>query len=165
MLLKKQIFILILSAFVLTVPFAVSARGLVPCGGYSDSSGTREAPCTILDTFVLIARLTNWLIGVAGVYGVYVIINSSFGVITSMGNEENITKYKSTLANAVVGLVLVLMAFMLINTVVNGLLTRNFVTDKYPQCKLDLTNPITYLSIDPKQCTSIYDANLHNGTN
>ena len=90
----------------------------------------------------------------------YVIVNSSFGAITAMGNEESLTKYKSALTNAIVGLILVFMAFMIVNTVVNFMLTRHLASQN-PKCKLDLTSPLTYLSIDPKDCSSLPDTILH----
>lgn len=131
-------------------PLVVNAAGLVPCGGYNTDS-TR--PCNVLDIFILVAKLTNFLIGISGVYAAYVIINNSFWMIMSMGNEEAITKTKEGMTNAVIGFVLVLMAYMLVNTVVNVLLTRNLATTKNPECKLNLGDPLTYLQINEEKCT------------
>jgi hypothetical protein len=119
---------------------SVKAAGLVPCGG------TGENPCTITDVFTLIARLTNWLIGMAGVYAVYQIISSSFWMIVTMGNEEAITKRKTALMNAVIGFIFVLFAYMLVNTAVNFLLLGS-------KCKLDLTDPLNYIIINDKSDT------------
>jgi hypothetical protein len=116
------------------------AAGLVPCGG----SG--ENPCTVRDAFVLIARVTNWLIAMAGVYAVYEIINNSFWLVVTMGNEESITKRKTGIGNAVFGFIFVLCAYMLVNTAVNGLLLRG-------SCKFELNDPLNYLTINNKSDT------------
>lgn len=134
------------------------ATGLVPCGGYSTAS---TKPCTFTDIFTLIAQVTNWLVAMAGVYAAYEIINNGFWLIMSMGNEEAITTRKNGLSNAVVGFVLVLFAFMLINTVVNVLLTRSIATTANPQCRLELTSPLTYLTIQQDPCSNLQETTVH----
>lgn len=159
---KKLLLITVLSATVLcSLPLLAQARGLVPCGGYQQD-GTREPACTVKDAFVLIAKVTNWLIAVAGMYAVYELISGGFWLIISVGNEEAITKEKGRITSAVIGFIMVLMAFMFINTTVNFLLTRSFVTQDNPSCKLDLTNPTSYLEIkDYGKCSSVPDNTLH----
>ncbi|MEK7617837.1 MAG: hypothetical protein AAB410_01710 [Patescibacteria group bacterium] len=133
---KKQIFILLLGLLVLT-PFVASAAGLVPCGGPT------ESPCTLKDIFVLAIRTTNTLIGIAAIYAVYTIISAGFWLIVSMGEEEKITKNKKAIVHAVVGFVLTMMAFMIINTVVNLLL----LNASQQKCQLDLKDPLNYLIV------------------
>ena len=156
---KQKLTILLLAFSLIAVPFFASARGLVPCGGYTDS-GERERPWNVEDIFVLIARTTNWLIAVAGVYAVYKLIFSGWNLIVSMGNEESITKNKGAISNAIVGLVLVLMAYMFINTIVNFMLTRDLAI-KDARCRFDLGNPLNYLQIDPNKCSGLDDSKLH----
>lgn len=162
---KKLVFVvlfLVTLFFSVSAPFLASARGLVPCGGYLDAAGTqRERPCGFLDIFALVAIVTNFLVAMAGVYAVYKIIESGFWLIVSAGNEENITKHRGGLTDAITGFVLVLMAYMLINTVVNVLLTRDLVTTKNLTCVLDLRNPQTYLLINQNPCSSLPESTLH----
>lgn len=157
-LLKQKFFLFIFQSvfcLFLFVPNNASAAilgGLVPCGGYNTPS---NKPCTVEDAFVMVARVTNFLIACSGIYAVYVIINSSFGLIVySMGNEEAITKAKSGITNAVVGFVLVLFAYMLVNTVTNVLLTRSIATAN-PECIINLKDPLTYLTINQKPCSGL----------
>ena len=146
---KQKIFILavclvcVMGFFAANHAFAASG-GLVPCGR------TGQAPCKFEDFFVLVARVTNWLVGVAGAYAVYVIISNSWWLITSMGNEEDITKRKNGISQAVFGLVFVLFAFLIVNTAVNILLLRGV-----KGCQLDLTNPLSYLKIDESKCPQV----------
>jgi len=148
--------------FSIATPFFASARGLVPCGGYLDAAGTqREPPCTFLDLFALAAIVTNFLVSMAGVYAVYKIIDGGFGLIISTGNEEKITAKKGEITDAIVGLVLVFMAYMIINTVVNALLTRSIATTTTPSCGLNLRDPKTYLRIDQKPCSNLPEDLIH----
>jgi len=144
----------------IAAPTVVYARGLVPCGGY-EANGTREEPCDVEDIFVLIARVTNFLIAMAGVVAVYYIIGGGFWLIVSTGNEEAITQRKNQISNAVIGFVLVMMAYMFVNTVVNYMLTRSLVTEKNAACRFDLTSPLTYPTIDPQKCSNHPDPNMH----
>jgi flagellar biosynthesis protein FlhB len=64
-----------------------------------------------------------------------------------MGNEESITKWKSALTSAVVGFVLVMMAFLLVNTAVNYLLLGGTTGSK-----VELNNPFKYLNPTSKFC-------------
>ena len=160
---QKQKILLFIALFVALFTFSAAphpalAKGLVPCGGYNTASTN---PCTFKDIFVLIAQVTNWLVAMAGLYAVYEIINNGFWLVISMGNEEAITTRKNGLSNAVVGFVLVMFAFMLINTVVNVLLTRSIATTANPQCRLNLTDPLTYLSINQDPCSSLPENTIH----
>jgi len=147
---------LLLTAFLLatvffSVPFYSHARGLfVSCGGYKDAAGTqREAPCNLCDIFSLIAIATNWLIAAAGIYAVYQIVNAGFWMITTMGDEENITKWRKALTNAVVGFVFVMMAFLIVNTAVNYLLLGG---SKAALEKNLITHPFSYLNSSSNLC-------------
>jgi hypothetical protein len=149
--LKKQILILSLVVIIfLVLPdsvLAASKGGLVPCGGSGQSA------CTLKDIFVMVARVTNTLIGLAGIYAVYVIIGAGFWLVVTMGNEEKLTNYKKQISQAVVGFVLVLMAYMFVNTAVNYILLGGagkkikLENGKEVECKLDLTDPLNYLII------------------
>jgi hypothetical protein len=139
--LRKQKIILAIvtlsaALFLSTAPLVSQAAGLVPCGGPT------EKPCTVLDVFTIIARVTNWLVAMAGIYAVYQFINHGFWLVISMGNEEAITKHRSGLMEAVLGFILVMIAFMLINTVVNFI----FLGTAPQGSHLDLTSPCTYLN-------------------
>lgn len=133
---KSKILIFSLALFI--VPFFASAAGLVPCGGPT------ESPCTVKDVFVMIARVTNTLIGLAGIYAVFEVISGAFWLIPTMGDEEAITKNRKRINQAVVGFVMVMFAYMFVNTAVNYLLLE---AAKNKNCKLDLSDPLNYLYI------------------
>ncbi|PJC56203.1 hypothetical protein CO026_01625 [Candidatus Kaiserbacteria bacterium CG_4_9_14_0_2_um_filter_41_32] len=142
----------VINTFILS-PAVASAQtkgGLVPCGGYEADGVTRERPCNVADIFVLIARVTNWLIMAAGIYAVFQIIVAGWWLAASVGNEEAITKHKNAITQALVGLVLVLCAYMFVNTAVNIIFLRGI-----EGCTIDLTDPLSYVKIDQSQCPQI----------
>lgn len=120
------------------VPYLSFARGLVPCGGDG------EDVCKLADVFVGIARVTNWLLMVAGVYASYKIIQAGFSMVISMGNEESITKSKKQIENAVLGFVFTMMSFMFVYTTVNILLRGAGDSDPN-KCNIDIRDPLSFL--------------------
>lgn len=114
------------------------ARGLVPCGGEG------EVPCNIVHIFAIIARLTNWLLMVAGVFASYKIVQGGFWLIVSMGNEESITTNKKLITNAVLGFIFTLMAFLFVNFTLNFFL-RGVNGSDASKCRIDIRDPITFL--------------------
>lgn len=138
----KQKLLIIGIIALLTAPFFVHASGLVPCGGPSD-----DHACSVLDLFYMVARVTNWLILMAGVYAVYQFVNAGFWLVASAGNDENIAKWRKALSNAVVGFFIVMGAYMFMNTAVNMILMS--------KCAINFQSPWTYLEVsDYSKCTN-----------
>jgi hypothetical protein len=121
------------------VPTAVYAddptgrTGLVQCG---NSVGD---PCTVEDIFNIFVIGTNLLIGAGGLVTILAIVFSGFSMVMAAGNTESITHAKKKLTNAITGLVLVLLAFILINVILYGILG---VTGN----KEGVFNPIEYIT-------------------
>lgn len=85
--------------------------GLVQCGNQASD------PCTVEDFFNIFVIATNILIGLVGLVAIFAIVFSGYSMVIAAGNTEAITKAKKNLTNAIIGLVLVLLAFILINTI------------------------------------------------
>jgi hypothetical protein len=140
---KQKIIIIVCLMLFAAAPHFVSAAGLVPCGN------NNQSPCTVLDIFTLVAQVTNWLIAAAGVYAVFRIIYAGFWLTISIGNEESITKWKKGIQDAILGFVLVMVAYVFVNTAVNFVLVSGI-----SGCQLQLQQPLTYLKINPNNCKS-----------
>lgn len=148
---KQKFAVIFIALSLLSVPFFASARGLVPCGGYLDDAGMQREPvCDVRYMFILIATVTNWLISTAGIYAVYQIIFGGFSLVITMGNEENIAKHKKTITNAVIGFVFVMIAFIIVNTTLNGILLG--LSDPKDKMYIDLTKPLCYLNPSASEC-------------
>lgn len=73
-----------------------------------------------LPTFII--SLINWLIGFAAVLAVVMIIVSGFQFITAFGDEKKIQKATSSLIFAIVGMVLVFIAPLVIQFIIDNFL-------------------------------------------
>ena len=125
----KQILItfLLISVAFAVFPLPASAIILVPCGrtpttgkAPGDEPGTK--PCQFRDLIVLLIRVVNYMISVAAIVAMYHILAGGFGFITALGESEKIQRAKDTISNAVVGFAMIILAFVFVNLVVNGIL-------------------------------------------
>ena len=70
----------------------------------------------------LIIRVLNILLGVVGLVAVLFLVWGGFKYITSAGEEGAIEAAKGTIINALIGIVVVLLAFALVRIVANAVL-------------------------------------------
>jgi hypothetical protein len=112
--------ILIVSLFVLSVPFLASANGLVPCGGADD-------PCTLCDFFVLINNVIKFVM-IQLVPPLAVLMILIGGVMYFMGGISStmLSQAKSTFTAVVIGLLIVYTAWILVNTI----MTRSGIVEQ-----------------------------------
>lgn len=105
--------------------------GLINCGRNNNlmdrSGGTTDATnpshaCTLYDLFSMFARVINFLLAVAGFFAIFQIVRAGQSMVLAMGNPESLTVAKNSLTNAVLGLALVLIAYVLVFAVVYGFL-------------------------------------------
>ncbi|OJI06541.1 hypothetical protein BK004_02990 [bacterium CG10_46_32] len=69
-----------------------------------------------------IASIINTLLGFVGVVSVVLIIYAGFRWMTASGNEEQITDAKGTIRNAVIGIAVIFLAFVVTNFVTKSLI-------------------------------------------
>ena len=105
-------------------PSLVSAQStgfhLVPCGR-SDQVGTVDESCQLGHLFVLIIRAINYLISMAAIVAMYYIVTAGFTLITALGEPEKIETGKKTITHSVVGFSIIILAFVFVNLLVNGI--------------------------------------------
>lgn len=122
----KTIFTLALVAVVGVLVFspllAVAQNGFhfVPCGR-SDQAGTPDAQCQFRHIIILIVRVINYLITVAAFVAMYHVLLGGWDLMTSVGNSEKIEKAKKGISNAVVGFGIVVIGFVFVNLLLNGI--------------------------------------------
>lgn len=116
----KKLFILII-LFALFIPVLTKAAGLVPCGRSEDDPSTpminEAAPCTACDLLVLFQNVLKFALEIAFLIVVGFIIYGGFRWIFSSGNEANIKAGQQTITNALVGLAIILCAWLIVNTI------------------------------------------------
>jgi len=79
---------------------------------------------TGMDFPELIINIINWLIGFAAVLSVVMIIVSGFQFVISFGDEKKISKATSSLIFAIVGMILVFIAPLIIQFVLDNFLLK-----------------------------------------
>lgn len=89
-----------------------SFRLLFPIGGIAGSQ-------TLTGPGGLIYRIISLLLFVVGGLAVLFVIIGGYQYITAAGNEEQSEKGKKTLVNAIIGVVVIVLAWVIINVVVN----------------------------------------------
>ncbi|MBU2575724.1 pilin [Patescibacteria group bacterium] len=68
-----------------------------------------------------IANIINIILGFLGIIAVIFIMFAGFKWMTAGGNEETVTQAKATLKNAVIGIGIVLLSFVIVNFAVSQL--------------------------------------------
>lgn len=108
---KKLTIILTLVA-VLAVPAIASAQ--VNIGNYGDTFGLGTA-----DLEATVINIVQWVLGFLGLIAVIMILYGGFIWITAGGNEDKVASAKKIISAAVVGLIVVLLAWAIVTFVVN----------------------------------------------
>lgn len=115
----KQIIVsvaLLLGVVGVLMPATASAVNVYqPCAGNTDSSvckGTNEGADYVIKTVV------NTLLFLLGVISVIMIIVSGIRYTTSSGDASAVTSAKNTLTYSIVGLIVAILAFAIVNYVI-----------------------------------------------
>lgn len=77
--------------------------------------------CADANTKDLVIRIINILLSVAGLIAVLFIIIGGFQYITSGGNEELAERGKKNLQNAIIGVVIIILSFVIVRVISNTL--------------------------------------------
>jgi len=106
---------LYVGALLLFLPFFVEAQGLVPRPITGLPGGQGATAGAWIRDFILM------FLEVAGLIAVAFIIYGGFRYITSAGNEEAAESGKNTLTNAIIGLVIIILSYVIVAVLINAL--------------------------------------------
>lgn len=70
------------------------------------------------DIVDLIAEVIDWALYISGAIAVIFVIVGGYRYLTAGGNEETATKGRQTVVNALIGLVIIILAYVIVNAVV-----------------------------------------------
>jgi len=118
---KKLWLFIFLLTIVSIVPVPVDAVTVVPdCARQKASIQTPGVDCLVL-TAINVAKL---ILGISGSVALALFIYGGFMMLISAGNEQMVTKGKSVLSGAVIGLIIIFVAyagiFFLVKTLTEG---------------------------------------------
>ena len=114
---KKSFLPFILLGVFLLAPVFVYAQdtGLVQCGPQQDTW------CELKDLFGLIVRIYNFLLGMAGIVAFGFLIYGGVQMFLFSVDEEHLKNGKSTVIQALIGLSVVALAYIIVNTLLIAL--------------------------------------------
>jgi len=134
----KKIIITLVAVFVVASPavaLAGNANNGAPTNGLSELKnnlntfgGKTGLGNESSDLKLTIANIVNTILGFLGIIAVIMIIAAGYQWTTAGGNEDAVTKSKERIKNAVIGLVVTLLAFVIVNFAVNQLSGATGVT-------------------------------------
>ncbi|HTL39342.1 MAG TPA: hypothetical protein VL306_00815 [Methylomirabilota bacterium] len=70
---------------------------------------------------ILLFAIENILLPIVGIIAILFVIIGGFQLITARGNEEQAEAGKKTLTNAIIGLVVVILSYVIVVVVINAL--------------------------------------------
>jgi hypothetical protein len=97
------------------------AAGLVPCGGEG------EALCDACAATAMVNGLINWLFGILALLAVMVMMYAGVRLVTSQGNTSQWEEAKGMLTNLIIGFVIVLAAWLIVDTLMKMLLSDDVI--------------------------------------
>ena len=99
---------------------SVSAdSGLVTCGY------TGGPNCDFCYFMKMVNNVITWLFGLLVLIAILLIVYAGFQLVVSAGNESAWTKAKEMLTNVIIGFVIVMSAWLIVDTVLKALINPN----------------------------------------
>lgn len=108
---KKRIFSAVLTLAVLAVPAVASAQVSTGNFGATFGLGTADLESTVV-------KIVQWVLGFLGLIAVIMILYGGFMWMTAGGNEDKVATAKKIITAAVIGLIVVLLAWAVVIFVV-----------------------------------------------
>lgn len=99
-------------------PETTPSRGLVPCGG------TGQEPCQACHVIDLTNNVIGWLVIILGSIAAIIIIVAGAKLLTANGNQRAMEDAKSMINNMIIGYVIVLAGWLLVDTVLKAVLNE-----------------------------------------
>ena len=94
------------------LPLAVQAAGLVPCGGQGQN------PCTWCHLMQLAKNIINFMMYIVFPLTAIMIVVGGIMIMTAGGSTERVAKGREIVTAAVVGLLIALLSWLIIDTII-----------------------------------------------
>ena len=117
---QKLLVAVAVMVYMFVVPFVVSAAGLVPCGGAEP-----EKPCQTCDVVLLTNNVVAWLVMILGTIAAILIVVAGVRLVTSGGNMSAKEAAKSSMTNLLIGYLIVLSAWLVLDYGLKALLIQD----------------------------------------
>lgn len=110
-----RIFLATFTVTLLLVPMVSLAQdtGLVPCG--------YDEPCTTADVATFANWIISFLISILGIIATIALVYAGILLVTSGGDTNAATRAKTLFTNVVIGIILILAAWLIVDTIMRAL--------------------------------------------
>jgi hypothetical protein len=115
---SARVLLIVLTLVLVAAPFVAGAQYRDPNPG-----GTGLPSDTKLSEFIL--NIINIALGVAGLVAVLFLIIGGFRYITAAGNEEAGEQAKKIILNAIIGIVVIILSFVIVRVIGQALINKN----------------------------------------
>lgn len=105
--------VMVVGIFFLTPTEVVLADGFVTCSGVD---------CSFCNLVEMANIIIIWLFGVIALLFMVLMVVAGFGLVMSAGNQSELASAKSKFTNAIIGLLIVMSAWLVIDTIMKTLL-------------------------------------------
>lgn len=104
---------------VLFSPSFIDAAGLVPCGGWN------EQPCQACHVVQMGQKILTWTISIMASVIALVFAIGGMQMVMSGGSTEGVSKAKSKMTNSIIGFIILLSAWLVIDTIMKLIVNTN----------------------------------------
>ncbi|MFA5133382.1 MAG: pilin [Patescibacteria group bacterium] len=155
---KKWLFVIIFLLLITALPASAALPTLVPKCASQVTAGAPPLSC-ILELGV---NITNWILGITGSLAILYFVYGGFLFLISQGNEQQISKGKTILTQAVIGIIIIFGAYVGVKFIVSALgASKYFKTEFEIQKPIDGSIPATTPDTTSKKCS---DCTCYTGT-
>lgn len=120
---KKMSTVQVVQIFALVLTFTFALAPLAFAQFQTPGCGNTGLPCETRASDLII-RIINIALGIAGLVAVLFLVIGGFRYITSAGNEETAEQAKKIITNAIIGIVVIILAFVIIRVISGALITN-----------------------------------------
>ncbi len=106
-----------LTVLMIALPLAAAAQG-----GFRPVVNPADPVGGVNTASQIIIRIIEILLAIAGLIAVIFLIVGGFRYITAGGNEEASESAKKTITNAIIGIVIIILAFVIVRVISNALI-------------------------------------------
>ena len=122
--LKKvsSILLVVVVAVMLVTPLIATAQGLNPGSGNPAGSNFADQIFGCAEgtgVLCILERVLLFILALAFIVAVIFLVVGGFRYIVSQGNEESVEKAKGTITNAIIGIVVIVLAWIILTVVFN----------------------------------------------
>lgn len=110
---KNLLLCLVILAVLSPITVIAQDTGLVPCG--------YDEPCTTADVAGFVNGLISFLISLLGIIATIALVYAGILLVTSGGDTGAATRAKNLLTNVVIGIILILAAWLIVDTIMRAL--------------------------------------------